>query len=92
MKNTDQCAVIDFERVTRLPSAETAVRLCVPIAVKIQGRESLVVRLVRKNFGNLILENPAQAKLCHRTQPTNPFVIIRDSFFGLILLAVFIYL
>jgi len=79
-------------RVTRLSSADTVVMLRVPISVKIQGRESLVVRLVRKNFGNLILENPAQAKLWHRTQPANPFVSIRDSFFGLILLAVCNYL
>ena len=50
LKNTDSCAVTDIKRVTRVPSAET-VRLRVPIVVRIRGGESLVVRLVRKNFG-----------------------------------------
>ena len=51
LKNTDSCAVTDIKRVTRVPSAETVVRLRVPIVVRIRGGESLVVRLVRKNFG-----------------------------------------
>ncbi len=55
MKNTDQCAVPDIKRVVRLPSADTVVRLRVPIVVRIRGGESLVVRLVRKNFGKPIV-------------------------------------
>ncbi len=50
-KSIDRCVVTDTKSIRRLPFAETAVRPNVPIAVKIRGRESLVVRLVRKNHG-----------------------------------------
>ena len=54
MKSIEQRAVTHIKRIASLPFAETAVKLLVPIAVTIRGRESLVVRLVRKRFGKRI--------------------------------------
>ena len=54
MKSTDQRAAADIKSIAPLPFAETAVRLLVPIAVTIRGRESLVVRLVQKSYRNRV--------------------------------------
>ncbi len=54
MKSIEQRAVTHIKRIAPVPFAETAVRLLVPIAVTIRGRESLVVRRVQKSYRNRI--------------------------------------
>lgn len=49
MKSIDHCAVTNIKEITGLLPAGTVVRLPAPIVVKIRGRDSLVVRLLRKS-------------------------------------------
>ncbi len=52
LKSIDRCVVTCIEKLTRLPSARTVVRLPVPIVVRIRDRESLVAGHARRNCSN----------------------------------------